>query len=227
MTGQKPQAETKPQGEVQTKAQGAGATIITSLDGYLSWLKKIRSETPWTKSAYRGVGWGEDTIEKFKNLPKCLWNGKGYEEKYNLLQMQKDLLAEFRMAGHSKDKKPDLELLADIQHVEPRTCFIDYSLNPLVALYFACLDDKTNGLVIANDIDAEYFRNVTIDDIDKKIDDFFIEKAKVADNIVSPEYQSNKKYSLVKALPWVWQLPTADHPPPTHDSATGDSVVWS
>jgi len=75
-----------------------------------------------------------------------------YEEfKKHIVQ----LLDNARMRGHHRHEGrelSDLELLAKLQHYGAATCLIDFTYNPLVALWFACreLPDQ-NGKVVALD----------------------------------------------------------------------------
>ena len=74
-------------------------------------------------------------------------------------------------------KMPDLELLAELQHYGAATCLIDFTENPLIALWFACHEhqgkDGADGAVvaIASD-DSEKFSEIAGDNKGEKITKF-------------------------------------------------------
>ena len=61
--------------------------------------------------------------------------GDGTPEK--LLKINEEMIEDARRQGHGTDMK-DLELLAELQHRGAATCLIDFTQNPLVALWMAC-----------------------------------------------------------------------------------------
>ena len=65
--------------------------------------------------------------------------------KDSLASHQKSLLDDARQKGFGiRDGRElnDLEMLAELQHFEAATCLLDFTENPLVALYFACANEK-------------------------------------------------------------------------------------
>ena len=60
----------------------------------------------------------------------------------------------------------ELELLAHLQHNRAATCLIDFTLNALVALWFATEDTGEDGKVCVVNTDTERFLEVTPDDIE-------------------------------------------------------------
>lgn len=71
--------------------------------------------------------------------------------KTHLLRYHLDLLREAKMKGfHKKDgeKMSDMELIADLQHFGCATMLLDFSRNPLVALYFAASSNVDNDFVV-------------------------------------------------------------------------------
>ena len=74
-------------------------------------------------------------------------------------------------------KLTDLELLAELQHNGAATCLIDFTGNPLVALWFACRENPgQEGKVLAMRTDKmDTFAKVTHKELNDSIDDFFSE----------------------------------------------------
>ena len=92
----------------------------------------------------------------------------------------KRLIDEARLQGLDKKdgmEMPDLELLAELQHYGAATCLIDFTENPLIALWFACHEqqdkDGADGAVvaIASD-DSKKFSEIAGDNKGKKITEF-------------------------------------------------------
>ena len=63
----------------------------------------------------------------------------------SLVDYHNSLLGEMRQKGFGiRDGRTlsDLELLTELQHFEAATCLLDFTESPLVALYFACANEK-------------------------------------------------------------------------------------
>ena len=74
-----------------------------------------------------------------------------------LLKINEEMIEEAHRQGHGRDLK-DLELLAELQHRGAATCLIDFTKNPLVALWMACRESSgraANGKVFAVDISSQ------------------------------------------------------------------------
>ncbi len=71
----------------------------------------------------------------------------------------------------------DLELLAELQHNGAATCLMDFTANPLIALWFACKESpEKNGKVAAMATDnPDYFSIVDYKSMSKTIMEFFKE----------------------------------------------------
>ena len=84
----------------------------------------------------------------------------------------------------------DLEILATLQHFGAATGLLDFTQSPLIALWFACQNEKVDGKVFSiNTIDPSAFikishQMVTEDDVSK---------------ILSPDADSGS------SLPWIWE----------------------
>ena len=61
----------------------------------------------------------------------------------------------------------DLEMLAEMQHYGAATCLIDFTTNPLNALYFACREetDKAGKVVAMSTDDVEKFSTLSYEDL--------------------------------------------------------------
>lgn len=97
-----------------------------------------------------------------------------------LLHINKEMIDEANLQRHgwkNEVAKSDLNLLADLQHKGAATCLIDFTNNPLVALWMACRTSskgKIEGKVYAVDISSHLkFKPVSIEDSRKNISDFF------------------------------------------------------
>ena len=68
-----------------------------------------------------------------------------------------------------------LECMAHLQHNKVATGLIDFTFNPLVALWFACDNrEKTNGKVLVIENDNETIEEITTkDSLQQSIDEFF------------------------------------------------------
>ncbi len=85
----------------------------------------------------------------------------------------------------------DLELLADLQHNGAATCLIDFTANPLVALWFACQENlgKDGKVVAMATDDIEEFSEVEYKSFSNSIEKFF-EQGKLWK--WSPSHQNNR-----------------------------------
>ena len=113
------------------------------------------------------------------------------EEFERFLQLNRDLIRDARFRGHDRRngrELADLEILAGFQHYGAATCLIDFTYNPLVALWFACKPESDNpskkccscnqkpkispiaGKVVAvRPNDFREFREITLDSLQKGI----------------------------------------------------------
>ena len=177
---------------------------IRTLKGYMTWVTKINGNNP-----HRFL---------FRGLPNKKWDAEAsairrhpkYPDEVNLAWLReynKDLIYKARARDYhykdGKEHKEDLPLLAELQHHGAATALIDFSENPLVALYFACQakkDTKTGEVIktgkviaVANDEEVEDAQS----EIDKK------------------DTQSENKNSIEHFLNntrlWKWRPPNNNH----------------
>ena len=87
----------------------------------------------------------EGTIEEIQIKEMLEKEKVNIVSKGSLFSYHYNLLDDARHKGFGiHDVRPlsDLELLADLQHFGAATCLLDFTENPLVALYFACANEK-------------------------------------------------------------------------------------
>ncbi|MDA8010600.1 MAG: FRG domain-containing protein, partial [Alphaproteobacteria bacterium] len=136
-----------------TKKTGAAIPVVATVEDFVQWTKGLQGRS----LLYRGlanVNWrGESAayrrIEASEGAPE---NHRVFKN-YTLQLLEKASnrglrLHEGRMLSH-------LELLAQLQHFGAATCLIDFTYNPLAALWFACREQskkdgsKKDGKVVA------------------------------------------------------------------------------
>ena len=136
-------------------------------------VKKLKSFMEWAEQfndgeyVFRGVSNEKYIIEASTYRRLKDKDGKFKKEDRTpekLLKINEEMIEEARRQGHGRDLK-DLELLAELQHRGAATCLIDFTKNPLVALWMACRESSgsaVNGKVFAMDISSQItFQPVT------------------------------------------------------------------
>lgn len=106
-----------------------------NITDFLEWVNKLGGG----RMLYRGVPSEKHEVEasicrRFSNPAKEI-------TAQELVEKSKDLVEKARESGHDSvgsKAETDLQLLAKLQHHHAATCLIDFTSNPLVALWFAC-----------------------------------------------------------------------------------------
>ena len=142
---------------------------VKTLKSFIEWAEQFNDG----EYAFRGVSNVKYLIEA--STYRRLKNKDGNPEK--LLKINEEILEDARSQGHGGDMK-DLDLLAELQHRGAATCLIDFTKNPLVALWMACREGSSgtaHGKVYAVDISSHLtFQPVTSQlSQEKGIDHFF------------------------------------------------------
>lgn len=129
---------------------------------FLEWVGQFEGRN----MLYRGFSRDDDYVTA--SLQRRLESNNPKDITHQRFIAHTDLLvSDARMNGYGQkdgNKLSDLEILAELQHFDAATCLVDFTCNPLVALWFACKQStrKSNkkqsfcGKVIALDRDAEF-----------------------------------------------------------------------
>ena len=179
--------------------------LIKTLSEFLKWASRFDSKESSPKYLFRGVPNTNYRIDAsaYRRVKKGGDRGESADEEFErFLQLNRDLIKEARFRGHDRKngrELEDLEVLAEFQHYEAATCLIDFTYNPLVALWFACKQESDNaskgcckcsqkcclceqkskaspvhGRVVAvRPNDSTEFREITLKLLKKEIDHFF------------------------------------------------------
>ena len=136
---------------------------IRTLEDYVNWTRQFG----YWNYIFRGVS--NDTYKMSPSACRRLKNPEDLSGD-KLLEINKDLLERARQQGHGKDMT-DLDLLAKLQHFGAATCFLDYTSNALVGLYFACKENNsdTNGKVCAMCITPERHPEIVLKEVKQEI----------------------------------------------------------
>ncbi len=173
---------------------------ITTLDDYANWLKQFQTEQLKGDYVFRGLARSDYKLESsaYRRLKLELELDEGDFVFQKLLEYNKNLLQDARFAGHGvQDGReiPDLELLAELQHYGAATCFIDFTYNAYVALWFACKDegDEDDGKVVVTQIKTDKFRKVK--SLKQELSAFFQNKSQNIGEYSLPPQRDNKPIS--------------------------------
>ena len=186
---------------------------IRTLKGYMTWVAEIHVDNPYA-FLFRGL-----PNEKWDAEASAIRRHPKYPDEVNLAWLREYneyLIREARARDYhrkdGKEHKHDLPLLAELQHYGAATALIDFSKNPLVALWFACQvkKDKKTGKVIKTGkvvavADNDKFLNAQ-SEIDKN--DAPPENDK---NDAPPENDKSIKHFLNGIPLWQWRSPNNNH----------------
>ena len=174
---------------------------ISTLNGFMQWVQEL----PDGNYVYRGVSNQEYPIEA--STYRRLKDEKGKirdEDKTvaRLLQINREMIEDANRHKHGwENDQPlrDLDLLAKLQHSGAATCLIDFTKNPLVALWMACRKSSSgivDGKVYAVKLGpGSPFKEVNSDNVEgMKINDFFQGDEKTGYQLYQwqPDYQDNR-----------------------------------
>ncbi|MCY4410198.1 MAG: tetratricopeptide repeat protein, partial [Caldilineaceae bacterium] len=148
------------------------AEPIKSVDEFIAWTKGLQGRM----ILYRGLANEEWEVESSANRRIRKSEEMSYETVpeitfqnyiYNLLD-EASLQGFRERQGRSLS---DLELLAELQHYGAATCLIDFTTNALIALWFACQEERGQpSKVVAMATDSiERFSSIRYEDLEKSI----------------------------------------------------------
>ena len=143
---------------------------VTSVVGYLSQIAEINSIWPQRSLAFRGQQNSAWLLESSaeRRLKSSSTNPSGVSDDL-FIKYHEDLINKCRLNNFDRrNNSPlhDLELLAELQHYQAATCLIDFTLNSLIALWFASTPSATNGKVfVINTVDEDIYLRINSDDI--------------------------------------------------------------
>ena len=174
-------------------------TEIKTLDQFMEWTKRFI----YREYVFRGVS--NETYEIEASTYRRLKNKRGkfrkkeYGTSEKLLEINQKMLEDARRQGHGTTLK-DLDLLAELQHLGAATCLIDFTHNPLVALWMACREGsggKVNGKIYTIDLNSQdtTFKEVTVELVQRKNIDYFFRRGKEGEYKFyqwHPNYQNNR-----------------------------------
>ena len=148
------------------------AEAITNIDEFIAWTRQLTGRL----LVYRGLGDinFEVSASAYRRLTA---SSKGYLPPVLFENYIRQLLSDAGLRGLRREqgnKHSDLEMLSDLQHQGAATCLIDFTTNPLIALWFAVREKpELPGKVVAMATEnADLFSTVNISDIEKPIEEF-------------------------------------------------------
>ena len=193
---------------------------IKTLDAFLKWAAQFDAKENSAKYLFRGVSNADYEIDAsaYRRVKKGADGDEKPDEEFErFLQLNRDLIRDARFRGHDRRngrELADLEILAEFQHYGAATCLIDFTYNPLVALWFACKPESDNfsqkccsckqkskvspiaGKVVAvRPNDSTEFREITLKSLKKEIDYFFRDnKSNICKKLYQwqPRHQNNR-----------------------------------
>ncbi len=153
--------------------------VVESVEGFTEWIKDLEGGL----FLYRGLAdhkWEVETSAR-RRLRESRDETSTDVTPREFQSYIIDLLQRARRRGFGlRDgvEIPDLYLLAELQHYGAATCLIDFTVNPLIALWFACGEKNKSGKVVAiKTDDPDEFSEPSYEDTNnKKIQDFLNEK---------------------------------------------------
>ena len=111
----------------------------------MEWVESINPASESEKFLFRGLSNEKYEIEAsaWRRLPST-YNRSSLDE---FLEINRILIKEARLQGHDYKngrKLTDLEILAELQHLDAATCLIDFTYSAQIALWFACQQNSSD-----------------------------------------------------------------------------------
>lgn len=114
---------------------------LSEFIGVISKLTQKSKDTEYNRLVYRGHS---DSSSNYRLIPSLARYDGALERSENVIV---DELITLR-PEEFQNISSDFDLLAKMQHYELPTRLLDFSYNPLIALYFACCDGNSSGRVL-------------------------------------------------------------------------------
>lgn len=119
--------------------------VINTIEDYISVVDYLQDESVFIELVYRGMA--DDSWELLPSLGRCefYFDSAEYEMVRELIHLRPEEFA---------DLPSDFDMIAKMQHFGLPTRLLDFTRNPLVALYFACSDKETKDGRIVITVDS-------------------------------------------------------------------------
>ena len=151
----------------------ANFKTIKTLTEFIKWAQEVGGRNV----LYRGLASDEHDYKLSASLHRRMARSEEKTiQQSRFARASRELVNQAKMEGHDREigeQATDLDILAQLQHYGAATCLIDFTKNPLVALWFACQspNNKNGKSVAINTADASKYSIIGIDDIKKPIEE--------------------------------------------------------
>ena len=150
--------------------------LIRSVAEFIEWVGEIGGEN----MLYRGLA---DKSQKAEaSLHRRLRGKSESAPKEEFIRASEELVKQAKLRGYARDpagELKDLQLMGRLQHYGAATCLIDFTKNPQVALWFACLPSKQKGggadgkVVAIDSSDTDEYKTVQLEHLKNyELEDF-------------------------------------------------------